>query len=523
VIEKLNAGSRGGTLLSVAVVAVLWEVVGRLQLVGQGAFPSLSGIAAQLWRDRADYPQHTLATVQAAGIGFVIGNAVAIGLALVFVRVPLLERLLRGVGLTLFSVPLIALVPVLIIAFQGSTPRIVLAALSVYFPTMVSTLVGLRRIDPRLADVVRAAGGSERDVLWRIRLRAALPALFAGLRIAAPAALLGSMLVEFGGGFRWGLGSYLLGSLGSADPERIWGIGLVATAVAATAYGVFAWLGNRLARTSGGAETLSVGPEALEGGRREPWWRTALLATASGLVVVGLWTLVLRLLAISPVVAKTPLGVVRYLTSGSAAAEARTRLLDALGQTMPVTLLGLAAGLAAAFLLALLLSLLPALGRAFLPFALVSQTMPLPALTPLLVLVFGRGVLAIVMVTISVTFFPSFVTIVQGLTQAPAGPSDVVQAYGGSRLLVLRYVGLPNAVPYLLTAARLAAPRALLGVMIAEFLATGTGIGNLINQARGELDYGMIWAVAAVAVVVALALTQLVGLVERLTWRRFGI
>jgi sulfonate transport system permease protein len=511
------------SLLSLAAVAVLWEIVGRLSLLGDGAFPPLSAIASQLWHDRGDYPQHTFATVKAAGIGFLAGNAVAISLAIVFSRVPILERLLRGIGLTLFSVPFIALVPVLLIAFSANTARILLAALAVYFPTMVSTLVGLRRIDPRLADVVRAAGGGQWEVLRLVRLRSALPSVLAGLRIAAPAAVLGAMLAEFGGGFRWGLGSYLLGSLGQANPARIWGIGIVATAVAAGGYGLFAVIGRRAGATTMGATTASAGPEALESSGREPLWLRALFSLASAGIVLGLWSVSLRLLGISPIVAKTPLAVVHYLTSGYGAGEARHELWYALGQTLPLMFLGLACGLAAAFALALLLSLRPALGNAVLPFALVSQTMPLPALTPLLVLVFGRGVTAIVMVTISVTFFPSFVTIAQGLDQSPQGPGDIVTAYGGSSLAVLRYVKLPNSMPFLLTAARLAAPRALLGVMIAEFLATGTGIGNLVNTARGMLDYGMIWAIAAISVVIALGLTQIVGVVEHRVWRRFGV
>jgi ABC-type nitrate/sulfonate/bicarbonate transport system permease component len=511
------------TLLSLAAVTVLWEVVGRFSLLGNGAFPPLSDIATQFWHDRGDYPQHTLATVEAASIGFFAGNAVAIVLAMVFSRVPILERLLRGVGLTLFSVPFIALVPVLLIAFSAGTARIVLAALAVYFPTMVSTLVGLRRIDPRLVDVVRAAGGGEREVMRLVRLRSAVPSVLAGLRIAAPAAVLGAMLAEFGGGFRWGLGSYLLGSLGSANPARIWGIGIVATAVAAAGYGLFALIGKRAGATTTDATTAATGPEALESSGRQPLWLRIVLSIASGGIVLGLWSLSLRLLGISPIVAKTPLAVVHYLTSGYAASEARHELWHALGQTIPLMFLGLACGLAAAFALALLLSLRPALANAVLPFALVSQTMPLPALTPLLVLIFGRGVTAIVMVTISVTFFPSFVTIAQGLDQSPQGPGDIVTAYGGSSLAVLRYVKLPNSIPYLLTAARLAAPRALLGVMIAEFLATGTGIGNLVNTARGMLDYGMIWAIAAISVVIALALTQFVGLIEHQVWRRFGV
>ena len=239
-------------------------------------------------------------------------------------------------------------------------------------------------------------------------------------------------------------------------------------------------------------------------------------------MVLALWTLALRLLDLSPVVARSPEGVVRYLLTGTRGSAARSRLIHALSQTLPVSFLGLACGLLGAFTLAMVLSIQPKLTRALLPFALVSQTMPLPALTPLLVLVFGRSTLVMVMVTISVTFFPSFVIIVQGLADAPAGPLAVIEAYGGGKMPAMRYVAVPHAVPYLFTAARLAAPRALLGLMIAEYLATGTGLGNLLNDSRGRLEYGMIWTVSAVAVIVAVTMTMFVGVVERSVWRRSG-
>jgi ABC-type nitrate/sulfonate/bicarbonate transport system permease component len=192
-------------------------------------------------------------------------------------------------------------------------------------------------------------------------------------------------------------------------------------------------------------------------------------------------------------------------------------LFHAYSETLPLALIGLLCGLAAALLLAVILSLRPALGRAVLPFALVSQTMPLPALTPLIVLVFGRSILATVVVCVSVTFFPSFVTISQALATTSTAAIDVVRVSGGGRLKSLRFVGLPGAVPAMVTAARLAAPRALLGVMIAEYLATGDGLGNLLNESRGRLDYGMIWTVATTSVLVAVLITQLFGLAEKLT------
>ena len=63
---------------------------------------------------------------------------------------------------------------------------------------------------------------------------------------------------------------------------------------------------------------------------------------------------------------------------------------------------------------------------------------------------------------------------------------------------------------------------ALLGVMIAEWLATGTGLGNLLNQSRGYMDYGMIWTVAVVSVIISVSLYHLVGLLERRLLRGRG-
>jgi sulfonate transport system permease protein len=344
----------------------------------------------------------------------------------------------------------------------------------------------------------------------------------AGLRIAGPIALLGAIFAEFGGGVRWGLGSYLLASLARAQPERIWGIALVTTAIGATVYGLFSWLGARFTRTNISATVAaSTTPALLTTTANEPLWKRASYACASACIVLALWAGTLKLLGISPIVARSPLSVARYLTTGPRAGDARDRLFAALRETLPLALLGLLCGLAAAFLLAVLLRLRPPLARAVLPFALVTQTMPLVALTPIIVLVFGRDVLATVIVCVAVTFFPSFVIIAQALASTPPATADVVRGYGGHDGAVLRYVGLPSAIPALVTAARLATPRALLGVMVAEYLATGKGLGFLLSQSRGLIDYGMIWSVAAVSVLIAVALTQLLGIIERRVHRSF--
>ena len=245
------------TLRNLAILLVLWEVVGRLHLIAGGALPSISAIFVKLWADRADYPNHVWATLEASGLGFAIGNLMAVLAGLAFVLSPRLMRLARGFNVAIFALPPIVIAPILALMLQGMTPRITLAAIGVYFVTMNATVVGLSQYDHRAADVVLAYGGGRRKVLWLVQMRGAVPAILSGLRVAAPNAVLGAILAEFGGGGRWGLGAYLLGSLGRADPPRLWGIGLVATAIAGLSYAVFAALSMRML---GASRAISLNP-----------------------------------------------------------------------------------------------------------------------------------------------------------------------------------------------------------------------------------------------------------------------
>jgi sulfonate transport system permease protein len=222
-------------------------------------------------------------------------------------------------------------------------------------------------------------------------------------------------------------------------------------------------------------------------------------------------------------ISKTPWGVIDYLFLSRSAEAAQARLLAALGETLPITFLGMIAGLAFAFLLAVSSKLFPRAIEAFMPVALITQTMPLVALTPLPVLILGRGASLTLWVTISVTFFPAFVTLAQGIALVPRSAEELPRAYGANRWQEIRMVTLPASLPYLFAATRLTVPRALLGVMIAEWLATGRGLGNLLNQSRGYLDYGMIWTVAAVSVLLSVAFYQIVVIVERRVLRRMGM
>jgi sulfonate transport system permease protein len=364
---------------------------------------------------------------------------------------------------------------------------------------------------------VHVYGGGSAAVLRYIRLRASLPGLLAGLKVAAPAALLGAILAEFGSGSRWGIGTFLLGSLGQANPVRLWSIGLSVTLVAAIGYGIFALAARRvLGSTLSVTVAANSAPDRLGSYRASRPGQRVLIAAGALALPFFVWWAVPRILGLSPIIARDPVDTFRYLALADGAVSARAALQAALSQTVPAAGLGLLAGLAAAFLLATLSVLRPSVARLLVPPSLVLQTMPLVALTPMIVLIFGRDLAAILAVTVAVVFFPAYVTLAQGFAMTPRAALDVVRSYGDRPLKALLLVSVPFALPYLFAAARLVAPRALLGAMIAEFLATGTGLGQLLNASRGQLDYGMIWATAFASVVVAILAYQAVGLVERL-------
>ncbi len=158
---------------------------------------------------------------------------------------------------------------------------------------------------------------------------------------------------EFGGGGRFGLGTYLLGSLGRADPPRLWGIGLTATLIAGLAYALFAIIGNRVTGSSRAVTVTTAAPPDISGAGESAAKRLAIALVAVALPLI-LWWLLLAALRVPEMIAKTPAGIIDYLFLGPTAASAQERLLAALVETLPITAVGLFAGLAFAFLLALL-------------------------------------------------------------------------------------------------------------------------------------------------------------------------
>lgn len=234
----------GGTLVGISLVLTGWIIAGST-LGKRKGIPQPWTVVSQLIDDRDLYPPNISTTLSEAWKGYLIGNGAAIGLGLLFVLVPFLEKALMQIAVASYCLPIVAIGPILQSTLKGESPKIALVALSVFFTTLIGVMVGLRSADRTSLEVVRAYGGNRFTELVKVRIRAALPSTFAGLQIAAPAAVLGAIIGEYFGGEN-GLGILMIASLQGFKVARTWGIAAVATVMAGIGFLVTTLIGRRL-------------------------------------------------------------------------------------------------------------------------------------------------------------------------------------------------------------------------------------------------------------------------------------
>ena len=228
------------------VLLVVWEIIGASSFGKDNAIPTWTGILKLMGKDGwSFYGPNIKTTLREASVGWVWGNLLAVAVAVMFVLVPFLERALMQLAVTTYCVPILVLGTILNIQFSGDTPKVILAAVSVFFTTLVGALLGLKSADRTSLDLIRAYGGGTFVQLRKVRLRAALPSLFSGLRIAAPAAVLGAIIGEWLGAEN-GLGIAMINSQQNLAIERTWGLALAATALSGIGYALTSLVGNRL-------------------------------------------------------------------------------------------------------------------------------------------------------------------------------------------------------------------------------------------------------------------------------------
>lgn len=239
-------------------------------------------------------------------------------------------------------------------------------------------------------------------------------------------------------------------------------------------------------------------------------------------VVLGAWQLFLTLFHVNHFIGRGPLDVWRYVTTGDDAAAARSRLLHNSYTTLEDAFIGLAAGTGAAVICAIAFNLNRSVEQTFMPMAMVLRSVPLVAMTPLIALIFGRGLWCVTVVAGIVTFFPTLVNVTLALRSTGQAEVDLFRAYGASRYTMLWKVQLPGALPALFASLRVAAPLALVGAVLAEFLVTAKGLGYLLETSMASSVYNQLWAAVVLVTMYSIILYSLIAAIERVVLSRFG-
>lgn len=260
--------------------------------------------------------------------------------------------------------------------------------------------------------------------------------------------------------------------------------------------------------------------------RRRAFWNTRqwsrrLSPAATFPFVVAsillLWEGLVRWQSYPPFILPGPLAVARKTVivagNGTLWKHAQVTLLE--------IVLGLLLGLTLALVLGYLLGKSPALDRLVSPYIVASQTVPVVAIAPLLVIWFGNGLLSKVLITGIIVFFPTLVSTIVGIRGVDRDLRDLMRSLRASRSQLFFKLELPAALPVIFGGLKLSVILAVVGAVVGEFVGADVGLGFLINLGRGILDTPLIFVAVLALVVIAQGLYATVSALERycLRWQ----
>jgi ABC-type nitrate/sulfonate/bicarbonate transport system permease component len=228
-----------------ALLGIWWLVAASQQRPGT-LWPTPNQVASSLWTLRSAFISNAVVTLEEAALGFAAAVALAVAVALIGEQYHSVAGTLQRLALGVYSLPLIALAPVLVLwTGSGLTTKVIIAALAAFFPVLINLTQALRTTSAGALELMRVGGASSWQSFRLVELPYALPMLFAAFTVAAPAAILGAMLAEWVGADR-GLGIQLLNSMQSDEVPELYGCLAIASFLSLAVWAIFTLSGRRL-------------------------------------------------------------------------------------------------------------------------------------------------------------------------------------------------------------------------------------------------------------------------------------
>ena len=242
-----------------------------------------------------------------------------------------------------------------------------------------------------------------------------------------------------------------------------------------------------------------------------------LIVPATILVLIVLWQAAANYTNIPEFILPSPGAVwtrfLRSLEDGSLARHTWATLVEVLG--------GLAIGILAAALLGYLIAKSKFAEKILTPYIVASQSIPVVAIAPLLIIWFGSGQISKILISAVIVFFPVLINTIMAVRSVPEDLQDLMRSLKASRWQIFLKLEAPSAMPVLLGGLKIGATLSVIGALVGEFVAADKGLGFLLNVSRGLYDTAMVFVTVITLIAMTLSLYSIVVLLERrlLAWR----
>jgi len=195
----------------------------------------------------------------------------------------------------------------------------------------------------------------------------------------------------------------------------------------------------------------------------------------------------------------------------------RHQIWDNTVPTLKETFIGFGFSVAIGSLFAVAIDFSKTIRRALYPVLVASQTLPIIAIAPLMIIWFGFGLLPKIFVVILVTFFPITVALSDGLRSAEVEAMDLLGSMGANKWKVFRYVRLPSAMPSFFSGLRIGMTYAVVGAIFAEYVGAKKGLGIFMLLQKNSFRTDLVLAAVLVTSMVSVTLFMLVSVLQRIT------
>lgn len=232
------------SILLFLVMLIIWEGFVRIKDISQIILPTPSDIAVNLvqhFQSGYFYPHIIATSIEVFG-GFIAGSLLGIGLGFIVSQSKTAQDILHPYIIASQAMPKLALAPLLVLWFGfGYTPKILIVALVCFFPLFENTVTGLSNVSRDKLMLFRSLRATSYQTLMKVRLPAAMPYIFSGLRVAVILSVVGAVVSEFIGANK-GLGALIIASQGMMDTTLMFSVFILLTVKGILLYQSILWI-----------------------------------------------------------------------------------------------------------------------------------------------------------------------------------------------------------------------------------------------------------------------------------------